>query len=130
MNEIEERMPLESVPLESLDPGTVDSGFWVRFHARVLGQAQMELARRRVNGDLSIAEVVFAWRRALVPMALVAAALAGVFLMSHEEPMALPAPIALEDALVEGLEGETIPAILGQERELEELVFLASAGGF
>ena len=129
MNDIEER-----VPLEPLDPGALDPGFWVRFHARVLDQAQMELARRRLNGDITFADVVFAWRRTLVPMALLAAALAGVFLMSHEEPVEpfAPsfAPIALEEALVEGLEGETIPVILGQERELEELVFLTSLGGF
>ena len=55
MNDIDER-----VPLEPLDPGTLNPGFWVRFHARVLDQAQMELARRRVNGDLTFADVVFA----------------------------------------------------------------------
>ncbi len=125
MNDIE-----EPVPLESLDPGTQSPGFWVRFHARALDQAQMELARRRVNGDLTFADVVFAWRRALVPTALLAAALAGVFLMSHEEPAAPLAPLALEEALLEGLEGETIPVILGQERELEELAFFSSLGGF
>ena len=126
MNDIEER-----VPLESLDPGTQDPGFWVRFHARVLDQAQMELARRRVNGDLTFADVVFAWRRALVPMALLAAALAGVFLMSQKEPVEpFAEALALEEALLEGLEGEAIPAILGQEMELEEMVFLTSLGGF
>ncbi len=93
MNDIE-----EPVPLESLDPGTQSPGFWVRFHARALDQAQMELARRRVNGDLTFA----------APLA----------------------PLALEEALLEGLEGETIPVILGQERELEELAFFSSLGGF
>jgi hypothetical protein len=125
MNDFEER-----VSLESLDPGAFDPGFWVRFHSHVLDRAQMELARRRVNGDLTISDVVCAWRRALVPMALLAAAASGVLLLSQEEPAAPLAIIALEEALVEGLEGETIPTILGREGELEEVAFLTSVGGF
>ena len=125
MNELDER-----VSLESLDPGGSDPGYWVRFHSSVLDRAQMELARRRVNGDLTIVDVVCAWRRALVPMALLAASAAGFLLVGRKEPAAALAPIAIEEALVEGLEGETIPAVLSRELELEEIAFLTSVGGF
>ena len=88
----------QKVPMEELDPGRRDPGFWLRFHGRVLADAREELARRRMAGDLSVVDVVFSWRRALVPMALLAATLAGIFLMSHEEPVAPLGPIALEEA--------------------------------
>jgi len=118
------------VPLEPLDPGSSDPGFWVRFHATVMDRARHELARRRVNGDLSIAEVVFAWRRALVPMALLAAALAGVLLMSQEESVSPLPPMALEDALMQDLSTDPIPTVLGSEAELDETAFVAMAGRF
>ncbi|MFC1575928.1 hypothetical protein ACFL5A_04735 [Gemmatimonadota bacterium] len=118
------------VPLEPLDPGSSDSGFWVRFHATVMDRARLELARRQVNGDLSIAEVVFAWRRALVPIALLAAALAGVLLISQEEPLSPLPPVALEEVLMQDLSAEAMPAVLGSQAELDETAFLAMAGRF
>jgi hypothetical protein len=62
MNDLGDR-----VPLEPLDPVTSDPRFWARFHARVMDKARAELARRQAHVDLSIAEIVFAWRRTLVP---------------------------------------------------------------
>jgi hypothetical protein len=120
----------DRVPLEPLDPGTLDPGFWVRFHSRVMDQAQMELARRRLNGDLTVADTLVAWRKALVPTAVLAASLAGFFLMRHEEPQAPLGPIAVEEALIEDLDGEPIPTFLGREPQLEEVAFLSSMGGF
>jgi hypothetical protein len=95
-----------------------------------MDQVQMELARRRLNGDPTVADTLFAWRKALVPAAVLAASLAGVFLLSHEEPRASLGPIAVEEALIEDLEGEPIPTFLGREPQLEEVAFLSSVGGF
>jgi hypothetical protein len=39
-------------------------------------------------------------------------------------------PVAVEEALIQDLEREPIPAFLGREPELEEVAFLASVGGF
>ncbi len=125
MNELDEK-----VPLDHLDPGRRDPGFWVRFHARVMEQAAEELARRREAGRFGIAEVVFAWRRALVPMALLAAALAGVVLMTEHESEAPSRPMALEEALMEDLAGDPIPTVLGRETELDEVAFLANSRRF
>ena len=125
MNEKDERLNLEP-----LDPGSNDPGFWIRFHGSVMGRARDELARRRMTQELSIPEVVFQWRKPLVPLSLLAAALAGIFVLAHEEPGPVMAPIALEEALIEGVDGDPIPTVLGRTAELDETAFLASGGGF
>lgn len=120
----------DRVPLEVLDPGTVDPGYWIRFHGRVMAGARDGLARRRMAGEWSIAEVVFQWRKTLVPLALVAAALAGILVLGHEESNSPFSPVALEDALIQGLAGDPIPTVLGRTAEFDETAFLSPAGGF
>jgi hypothetical protein len=117
------------VPLEALDPGASDPGFWARFHARVMEEARAELGRRQVPEHLSIPEVVFAWRRTLVPVALMAAALAGIFLLGQGSGSAPLSPLALEEALTQDLEVEPIPSVLGRG-ETDEVAFLHLVGGF
>ena len=124
MSEFDER-----VPLDALDPGSRDPGFWLRFHNRVMDRARAELSRRRMAAELSVADVVFAWRRALVPMALLAAAMAGILLMSHEpqEPVHL---VALEDVLTEGLNLLPTTAVLSGETTVQQALFAATEDGF
>ncbi|MGD2122426.1 MAG: hypothetical protein PVJ76_11810 [Gemmatimonadota bacterium] len=125
MNEMDDRLDLQS-----LDPGSEDPGFWLRFHGSVMGRARDELTRRRMTQELSIPEVVFQWRKPLVPLALLAATLAGIFVLGQEEPRAVISPVALEDALLDGVEGDPIPTILARTAEFDETAFLASGGGF
>lgn len=125
MNEVDERLDLSP-----LDPESRDPGFWLRFHGRVLEQSSEELARRRMVGGLSVADVVFQWRKPLVPVTLLAASLAGIFVYGHEEPSPALSPVALEEALIEDLAGDPIPTVLDRVVELDEGIFLASAGGF
>ena len=120
----------DRVPLESLDPGHGDPGYWIRFHGRVMSRARDELARRRMAGEWSIAEVVFQWRKTLVPLTLLAAALAGIFVFASQEPIRQFSPVALEDALIQGLSGDPIPTVLERTAELDEVAFLSPAGGF
>jgi len=120
----------DRLQLESLDPGSEDPGFWIRLHGRVLAQARDELARRQMAGEWSIAEVVFQWRKTLVPVTLLAATLAGIIVLGQGEPASPLSPIALEEALVEGLAGDPIPTVLGRTAELDEVAFLTGAGGF
>lgn len=120
----------DRVDLKALDPASLDPGFWTRFHGRVMTHAREELARRRMAGEQTVAEVVFRWRRVLVPSALLAATLAGIFVIVHEEPRPGLTPLALEEALVEDLDGSPIPAVLGTVAELDEVAFLRTAGGF
>lgn len=119
----------DGVPLGSLDPGSRDPGFWLRFHGRVMSQAQAELSRRRISGDLSVADVVFAWRRALVPMALMAAALAGILTVG-QAPQAPVQIVALEEVLTEDLNLLPIPSVLSSEGAFDELLFAAAEWGF
>jgi len=116
--------------LEPLDPGFQEPGYWVRFHRRVMEGARTELARRRAEEALSVPEVVFRWRRTLVPVSLLAAALAGIFLMNQDQPQARLSAVAVEDALVEGLPSDPIPTVLERDADLDEVAFLAAAGGF
>jgi len=125
MKDVDERLDLSP-----LDPESRDAGFWLRFHGRVLEQARDELARRRMTEGLTVAEVVFQWRKPLVPLTLLAASLAGVFVYGHEEPAPDLSPVAYSEALVEDLEGDPIPTVLERVVELDEGMFLASAGGF
>jgi hypothetical protein len=120
----------DQLNLKPLDPGSTDPGFWMRFHGSVMAGAKDELARRRMTQELSIPEVVFQWRKPLVPLTLLAATLAGIFVLGHEEPGAGYSPVALEEALLEGVEGDLIPTVLGRTAELDETAFLTAGGGF
>ena len=117
----------QRVPLESLDPEATNPGFWIRFHSRVMQKAAGELARRRET-ELGIAEVVFAWRRILVPVTLLAAALAGVLLATQRDVGYVVMPLTLEDALVLDAGGDPLPAAWGGEPELDEVAFLTMSG--
>ncbi len=123
MNDLEERAPLDPI-----DPGTRIDGFWIRFHAGVMDRAAPELARRRREVELGFAEVVFAWRRALVPLSLLAAALAGVLLLSPKASTDPPLPMVLEEALMLDLGSDPIPAVLAREAQLDEVAFLTMSG--
>jgi hypothetical protein len=125
MKEIEDR-----TELDALDPGFRDPGYWIRTHEQIMSRARAELARRQMAGDWTIAEVVFQWRKTLVPLTLLAATLAGIFVLGHEEPGDPFSPMALEEVLLEGVEGEPIPTVLGRGAELETVAFLAGSGGF
>ena len=119
----------ERIPLQPLDPGSDDPGFWVRFHTQVMRLAEGELARRRLTGELSVVEVMFAWRKALVPMTLMAAALAGLLLVQGD-PEAPLSPVPVEEVLIGGLDGDPIPVVLAAETDFFETAILASGEGF
>lgn len=124
MSEFEDR-----IGLEPLDPASSDPGFWLRFHDRVMAQAMGELARRRMAAELSVVDVVFAWRRALVPMTLMAAAVAGLLLMGNEQPEPVEV-VALEEVLTEGLNLFPVASVLSSEGATQPLVFAGAEGGF
>ena len=125
MKETEER-----TELDALDPGYRDPGYWVRTQERIMSRARGELARRQMAGDWTVADVVFQWRKTLVPLTLLAATLAGIFGLSHEEPADPYSPMALEEVLLDGVEGDPIPTVLERGAELETVAFLAGSEGF
>jgi len=124
MNEMDEHLRLES-----LDPGSKDPGFWLRFHSRVMAEARDELARRRMTGNLSITDVVFAWRKALVPMTLLAAAMAGILLFGHQQQPPVQM-VALEEVLTEDLNLFDQSGVISPEGVAHLGIFAASEGEF
>ncbi len=96
--------------LAFLDPEAGDSGYWYRFRHRVMVLAGPELARRRAARPVTVGDVVLGWRNALVPTALLAAALAGLLLMQDRGLQTAPQG-GYEELMVSGLE-ESIPAVL------------------
>ena len=100
--------------IEAIDPGAGDGLYWARFHRAVMQRASAELARRRDVVAVTISDALSGWARAVLPVAAVAAALAGVTLMEAPEPTVpdrlvdvLEVPAAPED----DLEGELTPSI-------------------
>lgn len=77
MNHIE-----PGVPLEVLDPGEGDPGYWTRFQGRVMESVAPALAARR-GARLTIGDAVLSWSRFFVPLAISAAACAVLFLLQH-----------------------------------------------
>ncbi len=117
-------------PFEVLDPGSGDPGFWERFHRRVMASAGPELARRRVTPELTVFEVLQSWGRAVVPVALMAATLAGILLVQEDSGLQ-PAPMmTVEEFLDASLGGDPIPATLFSEDEPEIAATLASLERF
>lgn len=118
--------------LRALDPGSSDPGYWFRLHRKVMSGATDELARRRMMGDLTVSDLLTSWSRTLVPGAVLAAAMAAFLLLQEPDAGAdsrsATAPMGVEEVLVDGLEGPTIPAALAPDARPDEWggVFLAS----
>ena len=97
-----------------LEPAQRDPSYWLRFRSWVLSNAAAELARRRLMHELTVADVMTSWARAVVPTAVLAAALAGLLLVRAAD-VPSPQPVSVEELLVSEVEGETIPAALAPE---------------
>ena len=87
--------------LSELDPGRDDPTYWLGFHGQVMGASRNELRRRRWADVRSVTGVVSIWSRAVVPLALAAAAVAG-FLLARPV-LEQDAPLFIEDVLSMGL---------------------------
>ena len=97
-----------------LDPAQQDPSYWVRFRSWVVSNAGAELARRRLMHELTVADVMSSWARAVVSTAALVAALAGLLLVRGAGPPALQL-VGVEELLVSEVEGETIPTLLAPE---------------
>lgn len=98
------------IELEALDPAARDGLYWSRFHRTVIQRAGAELARRRDLVQVTIADALSGWARMVVPMAAVAAAMAGVLLVQSGGPE--PAQVVVDDIL-------DVPSSLADNPEIE-----------
>ncbi len=117
-------------PFEVLDPGSGDPGFWERFHRRVMASAGPELARRRLTQDLTVFDVLRSWGRAVVPVALMAATLAGILLVQGDSALQSAPMMTVEEFLDASLGGDPMPGVLLSEDEPEMAATLASLERF
>ena len=112
--------------LGSMDPATEDPMYWFQFHGWIMTGVAGELARRRLMAELTVADVLAAWSRALVPAALLAAAIAGITLLR-----AAPAPserhLGVEELLVAEIPIETMATLLAKDGG-EDVVMFALDG--
>lgn len=97
-----------------LDPAQQDPSYWVRFRSWVVSNAGAELARRRLVRELTVADVMSSWARAVVSTAALVAALAGLMLVRGAGAPDLQL-VGVEELLVSEVEGETIPTLLAPE---------------
>ena len=107
---------------EFLDPAHQDPTYWLRFRSWVVSNAAAEMARRRLMHELTVADVLNSWARAIVPTAVLAAALAGLLLV-RGDATALDQHLGIEELLVSEVEGQTIPAALAPEQTGEAVAF-------
>jgi len=109
MNHIEPK-----VPLDELDPGLEDPGYWTRTHARIMQAVQPRLefmARQETMGD-----VLLSWGRLVVPVAAVAAAIAALVVFQPVIVDDLTAVAGLEEWLQQPPgDEEPLPAFLHGE---------------
>ena len=97
--------------LTTLDPERMDPGYWHRFHRWVMNSAGAELVRRRRGADASVSGVMFSWWRTLVPTAVVAAILAGFFLLRDGTPPQQPvAYMSVDELILDGIDVPVMPA--------------------
>ena len=104
------------------NPEHQSPNYWICFRRWILENAATELARRRLIHELTVGEVITSWARTVVPVALLAAVLAGL-LFSRNQSAVPVRPIGIEELLVSGVEGQTIPAALAPLETSDAVAF-------
>jgi hypothetical protein len=112
-DELESDGPLQDA-MASLDPAANDSTYWMRFQVAVLSDASRELARRRMMAQVTVAEVLNSWSRAVMPTTLLAAAVAGLLLVQAPKQSG-PTHAGVEELLVSEIPSETVPLLLSPD---------------
>jgi hypothetical protein len=97
--------------LAVLDPASEDPNYWLRFRAGVMGDAARALAQRRLIADLTVADVLTSWGRAIVPAAL-AAAMGGIMLLRAGSVDMTAVPVELEPVPVAAID---MPALMAPD---------------
>jgi hypothetical protein len=124
MKEIEPK-----VPMDVLDPGGREPGYWVRFHRSVMKAAGPELARRAGARVPGLEDLLASWSRLFVPGAVAVAVMAGLLLMVDTDE-ALPLPmVGVEELLTpEWIEGDPgpLPAFFFQEEDFDAVLLAAN----
>lgn len=120
--------PILSEAFAVLDPAADDPNYWFRFRGWVASGAAAELSRRRRMVEITVADVLTAWARPLLPTAALAAAVAGIVLLrSGEAPV--ERLVAVEELLVSEMSAERARILLSPE-DAQGFVMFSSAEEF
>ncbi len=112
--------------LQVVDPGHGDPEYWDRLHAKTLERSSLELARRRVLAEPTLAGVLSDWSRPLIPLALAAAATAAIVLGLEVRGRAVSdAPVALEEALWDDVADGLLATVMAGEVDDNPVAFMA-----
>jgi len=117
------------IPLEALDPGEGDPGYWLRFQVQVMEAVGPALAGRR-GGRLTLGDAVLSWSRICVPLSVTAAACAMFFLVqSPEREVRITAGV--EEVLVDLqlASGAPLPAFFLTEETVDRDIILLALEG-
>jgi hypothetical protein len=114
------------VDLGALDPASHDSGYWTRFHARVMDSVGPHLALRK-RAPITVGDALLSWSRLVVPFAAAAAVIAGLLLFQTPEADDLADVAGLEELLQQANDGEVaLPSFLYRDAEVDrDMVLLA-----
>ncbi|MEX0936033.1 MAG: hypothetical protein WD013_03945 [Gemmatimonadota bacterium] len=125
MNRLEPRLPLEE-----LDPGWNDPGYWDRFQARVMNAVGPALAERR-KVSVTFGSVMLSWSRLVVPLAAAAAAAAALLAPPDPELGETVRITAVEEVIAVPTDGgEPLPAFLHSDEEVNRDIVLFAVEGF
>jgi hypothetical protein len=108
--------------LEVLDPASQDPNYWFRFRGWVMTGAARELARRRLIAEITVGDVLTSWARAVVPTAVLAAALAAIVLM-RAGTVPTQHPIGVEELLMSEIPSEIVPVLLSPDETAGVVAF-------
>jgi hypothetical protein len=114
------------VPLGDLDPGRLDSGYWSRFHARVMEATGPHFALRHL-APITVGDALLSWSRLVLPFAATAAAVAALLLMRVPQVDDLADVAGLEELLHQPDDGEmALPSFLYRDAEVDrDMILLA-----
>jgi len=116
------------VPLEELDPGHGDPGYWTRFHRSVMQAAAPGLARRVVRAP-TFEDLLASWSRLFVPAAVAVAAIAGLLLVSDVDRDPVATLVGVEELLTPNwseVDGDPLPASFFVEDDFEAILVAAN----
>ena len=125
MSQVEPR-----VPLEILDPGYRDPGYWQRFQNRVMEAVRPHLAYRR-RAQVTMGGVMLSWSRLILPVTVAAAVVVAVFLSQQAPAPEVENIAGVEEVLGFPADGEEpLPSFLHSDEAVDRDVILFAVEGF
>lgn len=106
-------------PLELLDPGYEDPGYWRMFQWCVMEAARPHLARRR-RAHVTVGSVMVSWSRMILPATVAVAGVALLLLFGGSSLSEVENIVGVEEVLGVPADGETpLPSFLHSDESVD-----------